>query len=165
MIYKNPLAKYSCAESGNMTKAQRYEFDVAARALAFNQYGVGFFLSDFRMDEVEYIAGVWRLQSDFPYQISRVRDRDFVIGEHLNRHEQNGFEYYSAKSVSYNCYGPFVLDGSEIVACFNAGVEPLCAYGPSIEHARAFLAIALFDRNREMIFAAERARAQAVRGK
>ena len=166
MIYPNPMVEYK----NPAEKAKMFARDVAAGANAVCSQDANKALSyiplaSLDINAVEFIGGQWRVQNDFPHKITTVRDKIFVIGEHLNRHEQNMFEYYSAHLVGFNCYGPFMVDGGQIVACFRGGMSELWAYGPSIEHARAFLAISLFDRNREIIFSAERDRARAVHGK
>ena len=159
MIYPNPLARYDVT-----TKADLFAQDVAdGNGFAFMSSGAHAAtkrvpLAGLDIGQVEYIGAAWRVQQDFPHVIQNVRDRQFVIGEHLNRHEQNMFEYYSARMVGFNCYGPYVIGAPLIVACFNAGAGAMWAYGPSIEHARAFLAISLFDRNRDLIVQAERAK-------
>ena len=164
MIYQNPMAKYNCKETDGLSKGALFSRDLGRLMAARCSDGKMIPLSDIKdLAQVEFIGGIWRVQDDFPYKITTVRDRDFVVGELLDRHEQNRFEYYSARSVGYNCYGPFALSPTEIVACFNAGAVPLWAYGPSIEHARAFLAILLFDRNRDLIFKAEHENRTLVR--
>ena len=155
MIYQNPMAKYGCPETDGLDKDALFRRDTAGGVLAIERGGHKRPLSELTPDRVDFIAGFWRVQGDFPHKIQTVRDQDFVVGHQIDRHEQNMFEYYSADLVAYNCYGPYLVGQPTVVSCFSRGVEKLWAYGPSVEHARAFLAIALFDRNRDLILRAE----------
>ena len=44
-------------------------------------------------DRVDKIAGVWRVQRNFPYKITHVRDKDFVLLDKINRVENTFFEF------------------------------------------------------------------------
>ena len=44
-------------------------------------------------NDVEFISGLWRVQKKFPYKITQVRDRQFVLVKKLPRAEKNKFEY------------------------------------------------------------------------
>lgn len=150
MIYQNPLAKYSCPESANLTKAELFRRDIASDAPMTNPYGTYWTLKGAEIDEVEYIAGLWRLQIDFPHKIQHVRDRYFIIGERLPVHESNKFDYYQAQFIDFNCYGPFML-GDAIVGHFKTARGNFCGYGKNIPEVRSFLASQVFDAYRDVI--------------
>jgi len=114
-------------------------------------------LSDVPFDKVDFIGGIWRVQHEFNYPISVVRDKRFVIADKINRTEKNLFEYYHASSVFENCWGICsFLDNSYVVAKYDTDNGPLWAYGATLEQARAFLGIALLDKNIDIIHATER---------
>ena len=99
-------------------------------------------------ENVDFVAGLWRIQTKFPHKITCVRDKDVVLMNKLPRQESTNFEYWQAKVVGYNCYGPFVLQGSTadlVVAKYDTDNGPLWGYGATIEAARAFLGLKLYD--------------------
>lgn len=105
-------------------------------------------------DKVDRIAGVWRIQRNFPYKITHVRDKDFILLNKINRIENTLFEFWNAKSVGYNCYGPFVSKGDTydyIVAKYETDNGTYWGYGHTLESARAFLGLKLYDEYKELI--------------
>ncbi|MBQ8256244.1 MAG: hypothetical protein IJY99_04770 [Alphaproteobacteria bacterium] len=109
-------------------------------------------LSNIDVSRVEYIGGLWRVQVSFPYKIQHVRNRDFVLSERLPRQEKNHFEFYRAQMVGYNCYGPFLIpNASRIVAKYDTNRGTFWAYGDTIEQARAFLGIKLYEEYQDLI--------------
>ncbi len=104
------------------------------------------------LHDVEFIGGLWRFQDKFPYKIQDVRGESFVLLERLPRIEKNHFEFYRAQRVSQNCYGYYLVGGpSQIVAKYATDQETYWAYGNSIEQARAFLGIKLYDEYMDLI--------------
>lgn len=109
-------------------------------------------LKDIRFEDVEFVGGMWRVQNKFPHTIQHVRNRDFVLQERLPRQERNHFEFYKATMVGYNCYGPFLIENaSRIVAKYDTKHGTYWSYGDTIEQARAFLGIKLYDEYQDLI--------------
>lgn len=105
-------------------------------------------------DRVDKIAGVWHVQKNFPYEITRVRKRDMVLLEKLDRTEHTLFEYWTAKFVGYNCYGPFISKDKTadcIVAKYETDNGVYWGYGATLESARAFLGLKLYDEYKDLI--------------
>lgn len=103
---------------------------------------------------VDKVAGVWRIQRNFPYEITRVRDKDMVIMDRINYKDKTGFEYYNTKCVGYNCYGPFMTGGntSDYIVSKSVTNKGVCwGYGKTIESARAFLGLKLLDEYMDVV--------------
>ena len=103
---------------------------------------------------VDKVSGVWRIQNKFPFEITRVRDQDMVLIKKLDRVENTLFEFWSAKVVGYNCYGPFIIDCPQtdyIVAKYDTDYGTRWGYGRTIEDARAYLGIKLYDEYKDVI--------------
>ena len=111
-------------------------------------------LINYPMNDVEFIGGLWRVQNQFPYEVQDVRDKQFVLGAKLPHQEKNLFEFYSAMMVSENCYGKSLSVGSKyIVAKYTTDNGTYWSYGTTIEQARAFLGIKLYDEYMDLIHA------------
>jgi len=109
-------------------------------------------------NNVEFIAGMWRVQNPFNEQITNVRDRQFVLRDKLPRQEKTLFEFYSASHVSVNCYGPFCAETANyIVAKYTTDNGTYWSYGRTIEEARAFLGIKMYDEYMYLINSVARA--------
>ncbi|MCQ2562536.1 MAG: hypothetical protein MJ158_02905 [Alphaproteobacteria bacterium] len=111
-------------------------------------------LKNFNVNQVIFCGGCWRVQVDFPYSITRVRDKNMILMNKINYTENTFFEYWRAKSVCFNCYGPFVSKEDAydyIVAKYETDNGTYWGYGDSIEKARAFLGIKLYDLYKELI--------------
>lgn len=142
MIYANPLATHITFTD----KTRDYYIACANGEYAYHDAVHKELLSLVDINRVEFIGGLWRIQIDFPYKIERVRDKDFVVMEKLPRQEKNLFDFYRAKTVTFNCYGPFTMpDDWDYVAKYETDKYTYCAYGRTIEQARAFLGIKLYD--------------------
>ncbi|MFQ6696210.1 MAG: hypothetical protein ACLRFQ_02890 [Alphaproteobacteria bacterium] len=103
---------------------------------------------------VDKVAGFWRIQKKLPYKITRVRDKDMVLIKKLDRVENTLFDFWSAKMVSYNCYGPFIIDIANvdyIVAQYETDKKTYLGYGRTIEAARAYLGLKLYDEYKDVI--------------
>lgn len=103
--------------------------------------------------DVEYIAGLWRVQNKFPYEITNVRTRQFVLVEKLPRAEKNKFEYYRASLATWSGTGcsADVSHPDWIVAKYETPRGTFMSYGQTIEQARAFLAISIYDEYQDLI--------------
>lgn len=148
MIYKNPSATHK----NIYAKARDYYISClnCEQVVDKKANKTPLWLAD--INRVEFIGGLWRIQIDFPYKIERVRDKDFVVMEKLPRQEKNLFDFYRAKTVTFNCYGPFIMpDDWDYVAKYETDEYTYCAYGRTIEQARAFLGIKLYDECADLI--------------
>ena len=98
-------------------------------------------------NDVEFIAGLWRIQKEFPYKITNVRKKDFVLVKRLPHYERTNFEYYSAAAVVWGGSGcsADVSHPDWIVAKYKTPHGICWSYGRTIEEARAFLGIKLCD--------------------
>ena len=107
-------------------------------------------------NDVEYIAGLWRVQNKFPYEITNVRDRQFVLVKKLPHVEHTRFEFYSAAAAVWGGTGcsADVSHPDWIVAKYKTPRGTYMAYGQTIEQARAFLGIKMYDEYQDLIHAA-----------
>ena len=109
-------------------------------------------LSECRLVNLEHVGGLWRVQNVFPYTIENVRKKDFVIGKKLPHVERTLFDFYEAYSVGENCYGKYRFDKPDyIVAKYVTSRGVYSAYGKTIEDARAYLGIKLYDEFQDVI--------------
>lgn len=153
-VLENPMDEYktfadrkkaydlACAQDGV------YAVDANLRKIPLNKVSV---------KKLAFVGGFWRVQEHFPYEITRVRDKDMVIMDRIKYRDKTEFEYYNAKSVGYNCYGPFMTNGntSDYVVSKSVTNKGVCwGYGKSIESARAFLGLKLFDEYMDVVKAA-----------
>lgn len=103
------------------------------------------------VSRVEYIGGLWRVQNPMPRNIQTVRGCLFVLDAKLPRSESNHFEFYRAYRVATNCYGPIISDVPMIVAKYVTDKNTYWSYGNTLEQARAFLGIKLYDEYQDLI--------------
>ena len=112
-----------------------------------------------KLENVDKVAGLWRIQTKFPHKITRVRDKDVVLIKKSKQKDSTNFKYWEAKVVGYNCHGPFIFSGEKpdlIVARYDTDDGPLWGYGATIEAARAFLGLKIWDKYKDVIHAAVR---------
>lgn len=146
--YKNKFAEYKTMRE----KLPRYQQAIAQGALAYKSDGTTVPLSSCSPSQVEFVAGLWRVQNPFPYEIQVVRDREVVLMKKLPHKERIPFEYYLAFSIGENCYGRFLNEQfGTIVAKYETDDGVYWGYGATIEQARAFLGIKLFDQYMDLI--------------
>lgn len=160
----NPLADYYNAkktESENVA-AKRVAYNAALDSNAyaidetFNKIPLGAPGAEF--NDVELVGGVWRIQRAFDKKITNVRDRQFVLLDKLPHVERTLFEFYRASHIGINCYGPFcsgIMD--YIVAKYETDNGTYWSYGRSVEEARAFMGIKLYDEYMYLINSVARA--------
>lgn len=141
MINKNCLEKI------------RYNTDCDAGAFVYYEDGKIRPLKTCPFNRVKFSGGLWRWQRKFGEPITLVRGKEFVIRNRLPNNEKNHFEYYAADMVCENCYGKYIMQGASrcIVAKYNTKKGTYWAYGNSIEQARAFLGIKLYDEYMDLI--------------
>ena len=119
---------------------------------AYKSDGTRVPLKDCRLINLEFVAGLWRVQNKFPYTIENVRKKDFVIGEKLPHVEHTRFDFYKAYSVCENCYGKYISSNADyIVAKYVTNRGVYSAYGKTIEDVRAYLGIKLYDAFQDII--------------
>ena len=148
--YKNKFATHT----NIMDKFRDFNRDRRAGVHAYKSDNTTVPLTSVKLSQVEFVAGLWRVQNPFPHKIQAVRDKQFVLEAVLPHREKNHFEFYSAWLVSENCYGKYILDGAKyIVAKYTTDNGTYWSYGNTIEQARAFLGIKLYDEYMDLIHA------------
>ena len=162
----NPLSDFFRAKDGTripedkakIAKIGAFCKDVYnAKAITSNGHSITLGERSAKFENVDFVAGLWRVQKKFPYKITRVRDKDMVLMNKIQHTESTNFEYWNAKQVGYNCYGPFVIEGKSadfVVSHCVAGKNEFWGYGTTIESARAFLGLKIWDELRDVIHAA-----------
>jgi len=137
------------------SKRCKYNDDMLAGVYAVDENSNKILLGEpgAQINEVEFIAGVWRIQNKFPYKVVNVRGQDFVLLEKLDYKEKTKFDFYSAVTIGLNCYGYFIIPNSNdyIVARYETEKGVFMAYGQTKEQARAFLGIKLYDQYQDLI--------------
>lgn len=165
MQVKNPLSDFwkSPKDGSKLTWSQATAFFITTFLQDLNKgvYAVDKNLNKIKLGDdgathelVDKVGGLWRIQEKLPYQITRVRDKDMVLIKKLDRVENTLFDFWSAKMVSYNCYGPFIIDYKKpdyIVAKYETDKETYLGYGTTIEAARAYLGLKLYDEYKDVI--------------
>lgn len=157
----NPLSDYlygkdRCESEARLVKIACFANDVREKQ-AIAEDGRLITLGDDGAEDkdVDLINGQWHIQNTFDYEkITRVRDKDMILMEKLNRVEDTRFEYWTAKHVGYNCFGPFVSTSTTydyIVAKYRTDKGPRWGYGHTIEEARAYLGLKLYDEFKDVI--------------
>ena len=154
-----PDSRVSCVGRDIMRATGDYDTDSENGIYAYASNGNRVPLSKIGRGGVRFIAGAWRVQNvRGGLNVQVVRDKKFILGEILNIHEKNKFEYYRAAEYYENCYGVMEPVYSYVVAKYDTDNGPIWGYGTSVEQARAFLGIALFDANIRIIHAASRSK-------
>lgn len=165
MQVKNPLPDFwkSPKDGSKLTLSQATAFFITTFLHDLNAgvYAVDEKLNKTKLDDegathdsVDKIAGVWRIQNKLPYKIIHVRDKDMVLVKKLDRVENTLFEFWTAKEINYNCYGPFIIDdpyADYVVACYETDKETYWGYGRTLEAARAYLGLKMYDEYKEVI--------------
>lgn len=150
-----PLYKNKFAEHKNI--ADKTKDFVTARkngGFAVGADGKPVPLTDVKFENVEFICGLWRIQESFPHTTQKVRDIEVVLAEKLSHTERIPFEYYRAYRIGENCYGRYLFAKPDvIVAKYETDNGTYWGYGNTIEQARAFLGIKLFDEHMDLIHA------------
>lgn len=138
-------------------KRNLWQCGIVGGAYAIDDKNVRRKLIEIPFECVDFIAGLWRVQRDFDEKIQMVRGKEFVLLGKINKQEKNLFEYFDAESVGNNCYGRYIFGTPDcVVAKYDTDNGPLWSYGATLEQARAFLGIALFDKHIDLINKEER---------
>lgn len=150
MTQRNKFAEHKTIKE----KTAAYTRDCGAGVLAYKSDNTTVPLHLVPLSSVEFVAGLWRVQDVFDRPIQRVRDIDVVLGDKLPHTERIPFEYYRAYRLGENCYGKYVSARPDmIVAKYTTNDGTFWGYGPTIEAARAFLGIKLYDQYSDLIHA------------
>ena len=148
--YKNSFSEHKTVRS----KVEAYHRALANNELAIKSDGTRVPLKDLDLVDVEFVAGLWRVQDKFPYDVQKVRDIEVVLAEKLSHTERIPFEYWRAYRIGENCYGKYLSAQPDlIVAKYQTDDGVYWGYGSTIEQARAFLGIKLFDQYMDLIHA------------
>jgi len=155
----NPLAEYydknKTDEQNTAEKRVAYNRALDSGAVAYTGFKQTVPLGSpgAEFNDVELVAGLWRVQKKFPYEITNVRNRQFVLVEKLPRSEKNKFEYYLAAAATWGGTGcsADVEHPDWIVAKYETPRGTFMSYGQTIEQARAFLAISIYDEYQDLI--------------
>ena len=154
MFKYNRLVTEYTTEQG---KRKLWKCGAVGGAYAIDENNVKYKLIEIPFERVDFVGGLWRVQRDFDKKIQMVRGKEFVLLSKIDKQEKNLFEYYRAATVANNCYGLYSnMVPDYVVAKYDTDNGTLWAYGPTLEQARAFLGIALFDKHIDLIHAAER---------
>ncbi|HBP27054.1 MAG TPA: hypothetical protein DD611_03700 [Alphaproteobacteria bacterium] len=147
-IYKNPLAT---AFPTNDDKIYAYSTACLNGAVAHRPDYTTVPLKTLKPAQVEFIGGLWRVQTPCDYNVQNVRGKDLIIGARLPHQEKTFFEYYEASLLAFNCYGPLKPCFDSVVAKYTTDNGTYWSYGRNISDARAFLGIRLYDEYMDLI--------------
>lgn len=150
--YRNKLATHKTEAEKRLAFSQAVQND----ELAYFSNGKKVPLYNFclQSERVEFIGGLWRVQDKFPYDVQKVRDIEVVLAEKISHTERIPFEYWRAHRIGENCYGRYLFAKPDvIVAKYTTNDGTFWGYGPTIEAARAFLGIKLYDHYSDLIHA------------
>ncbi|MBP5485228.1 MAG: hypothetical protein J6Y07_00775 [Alphaproteobacteria bacterium] len=82
------------------------------------------------LNDVEYVAGLWRVQNKEQYDTISVQEREFVLLDRLTRTEHTNFEYYSAAHVGWTgCGRSCDNKPGYIIGKYETGRGTFYAYG------------------------------------
>ena len=102
-------------------------------------------------NDVEFIAGLWRVQNKNEYEITHVRDQDFILCDKLPHQERTKFDFYSAARPIWTGGGLVKGDSIYVVARYETPRGIYWGYGNTIAEARAYLGIKLYDEYQDLI--------------
>jgi len=148
--WSNPLDEYKNTKKKSAALLRARENGVMAIDSNGNETPV----KDFAMNKLAFVGCMWRIQETLDLPIMRIRGKDMILTKKIDHTETTLFDFYRGKEVKYNCYGPFVIKDDKydyIVAKYETDKETYWAYGKSIEEARAFMGIKLYDEYKDVI--------------
>jgi len=147
--WSNPYDEYK----NGRVKANAWRIACENNEMAVNSKNEMHPVKNFKIEDMAFVAGLWRIQEKVPYKITRVRDKDMILMDKINHVENTLFEFWNAKEVVYNCYG-ICLGYKEpdfIVAKYDTDKGTYLGYGRTLEAARAFLGLKLYDEYKDVI--------------
>jgi hypothetical protein len=127
----NPASKLTETEKVKKFNADKADKDV----YAYCGDGSKVLLGQLGLEEVDFIAGFWRVQNVFTEKIVNVNGKEFVLCEKL-ANSGDFITFYNAKMVGVNAYGKFTFSKATHKIA-NSGL--FWGYGESADQARAFL--------------------------
>ena len=148
--WSNPLDEYKNTRKKSVALLLARENNIMAIDSRGNEKPI----KDFEMNKLAFVAGLWRVQEELPLPITRIRDKDMILTKKIDHTETTLFDFYRGKEVKYNCYGPFVISDNQydyIVSKYDTDKGTYWAYGKTIEQARAFMGIKLYDEYKDVI--------------
>lgn len=148
--WSNPLDEYKNTRKKSAALLRARENNVMAIDSRGNEKPI----KDFAMNDLAFVGGMWRIQEKLSLPITRVRGKDMILTQKIDHTETTLFDFYRGKEVKYNCYGPFVIQDDKydyIVAQYETDKKTYWAYGKSIEQARAFMGIKMYDEYKDVI--------------
>ncbi len=148
MKNRNPLTQLTLEQ-----KQQKYTIDCAKGEIAYKSNDTTVPLRNVKLENVEFIAGLWRVQDVANYKISTIRNKQMILGPRIEHNEKTFFEYYKAAVLTYNCYGPLTPKYDMVAAKYTTDEGECWAYGNTIADARAFLGSRLYDEHKDLIHA------------
>lgn len=148
MILSNPLATQ---HKDLHEKMAAYHVACAKGLCAVRSDGRQIPVSQLKPTQIEFIGGLWRVQDETEYKIQQIRDKRLILGPRLNRTEHTLFEFYQAMQPTFNCYGLLDMGFDMVVAKYTTSSGTFWGYGHTIEQARAFLGIKLYDQHQGLI--------------
>ncbi|MCQ2599012.1 MAG: hypothetical protein MJ187_01385 [Alphaproteobacteria bacterium] len=160
------MNKFSCCldekNCGMREKIEAYEKDCVKGKMAFKQVGTelkNISLRTLAPNEVEFIAGEWRIQNKLSAKIVTIavqnKEQRFVLGERLPNAKKNFFEYYKANVVGSNCYGNYVTEIEMIIGKYETNRATYWAFGNNIEEVNNALWCKLGCTHAELIHSVE----------
>ena len=103
------------------------------------------------IEDVDRIGGVWYVQSDFPHKVMHVNEKDMVLIQNLNNEKGSHFDFWTAKSLGYNNFGPFIEQKNDyIVAKYETNNRVVWGYGKTIEEACKSIETRLYNEYKEI---------------
>ena len=139
----SPESKKNGLDTAYTTVAEKrvlYNRALAENAVAYTGFkqSVPLGLPGAEFNDVEFIGGLWRVQKKFPYKITNVRKKDFVLIKKLPHQEHTKFEFYSAAAITWGGNGcsADIAHPDWVVARYKTNRGIYMAYGRTIEQAR-----------------------------
>lgn len=145
---RNPLATQTLEQ-----KRIAYNRDCAKNIVAYKSDDSVIPLRATRLEDVEFIGGLWRVQDKIIHNVRIIRDQSMIIGTRIEHNEKTFFEYYRAARLAYNCYGPIKPCFDMVAAKYSTDKGTYWSYGKTIADARAFLGTRLYDEYMDLIHA------------
>ncbi|MBR4475814.1 MAG: hypothetical protein IKP05_04025 [Alphaproteobacteria bacterium] len=148
--WSNPLDEYKNTRKKSAALLRARENN----EMAIDSHGNEKPVKDFKINQLAFVGGLWRIQEELPLPITRIRDKDMILTKKIDHTETTLFEFFRGKEVKYNCYGPFVIQDDKydyIVAKYETDKKTYWSYGKSIEQARAFMGIKMYDEYKDVI--------------
>ena len=106
-----------------------------------------------RVEDVDRIDGIWYIQTKFPHRIMHINEKDMVLIKKYNQEEKSPFEFWTAKPVNYNHYGPFIEQNAEyfLVAKYETNNRVIWGYGKTQQEVYKYLETKLYNEYKEIV--------------